>query len=349
MTKVITRYFDDVSTAHAVRSELYLGQGLPKRIISLYTGDAGAAALESAHGVETKTAAEYKKRLAKGGAVLLVRAGFKPLGVAQITRDVMAEMGAADLKGLVEEVTVGDEGSHAPSVLRGHPLILAGARDGDSNTFHMANWPIPLISRRKPLTGSIFPEHARMANFPLPLISRRKPGNASIFPRHARMANFPLPLISRRKPKDRFAFPRHARMANLFLPLLSKRKPSDRMAIHRHGRMAKWPFPLLLSDKVEPTALIPGGPRMANFPINLLSDRKPKDNFAFERHARMANFPIPLISKRKPFTGSIVPKHGRMANMILPLVLRRSEDPNNSDPNRFTMSSLFGWPTLIRR
>ena len=36
----------------------------------------------------------------------------------------------------------------------------------------MANFPIPLISRRKPFTGSIFPPHARMADAILPLVTR---------------------------------------------------------------------------------------------------------------------------------------------------------------------------------
>jgi hypothetical protein len=50
------------------------------------------------------TAKEYEKQVKKGGAVVLVRAGYRPLGVAQTARDVAEEMGAIDLGDLVEEV-----------------------------------------------------------------------------------------------------------------------------------------------------------------------------------------------------------------------------------------------------
>jgi hypothetical protein len=58
---------------------------------------------------------------------------------------------------------------------------------------------LPLISDRKPFTGSLFPKHARMANMLLPLTNRRKPFTKSIFPKHARMAKFLLPLTTRRR------------------------------------------------------------------------------------------------------------------------------------------------------
>ena len=63
----------------------------------------------------------------------------------------------------------------------------------------MANFPISLLSDRKPFTGSIFGRHARMANFPLPLISKRKPFTGSLIAPHARMADMFLPLTIRRE------------------------------------------------------------------------------------------------------------------------------------------------------
>jgi hypothetical protein len=59
----------------------------------------------------------------------------------------------------------------------------------------MANFPIPLLSDRKPMDASIIPRHARMANFPIPLISKRKPFTGSVVPRHGRMADAILPLV----------------------------------------------------------------------------------------------------------------------------------------------------------
>ncbi len=104
-------------------------------------------------------------------------------------------MGAADLGRLVEEVFIKDELRPTLHILGDHPHMLTRPRDPSSTTYHMADWPIPLISRRKPLTGSVISRHGHMAGFPVPLIDNRKPYTGSIFPRHARMADFLLPLV----------------------------------------------------------------------------------------------------------------------------------------------------------
>ena len=341
MTKVITRYFDRLAAARLVRKELLHMRNFPRRIVHVFENADDIEERLAVKHVLADTAKAYKGRLANGGAVVLVEAGYKPLGVAKITREVAAQMGAADLGDIVEEVRVKDDTNFKLSVDQDHSLILSRFRDPDDTNYHMANWPIPLISRRKPFRGSLLPhDHAHMANWPISLISKRKPFTGSIFSRHARMANFPIPLISKRKPADRLAFPRHARMANFPIPLISKRKPYTGSIFARHARMANWPFPHLINGKQGTNALMPGGPRMANFPISLLSDRKPYTGSIFSPHARMANFPISLISKRKPFTGSIFSRHARMANMILPLV---------STPREFTGRGVFGLPTLSKR
>jgi hypothetical protein len=92
-----------------------------------------------------------RETVAKGGAVVLVRAGYRPLGVAQTTRDVAEEMGAIDMGDLVEEVYLKDAPERfSNSLLLDHPSLLTRNRVPGSTTYHMANWPIPLISRRKP-------------------------------------------------------------------------------------------------------------------------------------------------------------------------------------------------------
>jgi hypothetical protein len=87
----------------------------------------------------------------------------------------------------------------------------------------MANWPFPHLINSPRGQNALMPGAPRMANFPISLISRRKPFTGSAFGRHARMANFPISLISRRKPFTGSAFPRHARMANMILPLVIRR------------------------------------------------------------------------------------------------------------------------------
>lgn len=340
MTQVITRYFESAKRARMAKRDLVFIHDFSPRIIDLFDSPDGAAEHLSKQGVDAATVAAYTERLASGGAVILVRAGFRPLGVAQTTRDALAALHPADMGDLVEEVRVKDDPT-PPSVYRDHPLVMTRMREPGQTTYHMANWPIPLISRRKPWTGSLLPDqHGRMADMILPLTNRNKPYTWSMLEPHQRMANWPIGLISKRKPFDGFAFPRHARMANMFLPLISKRKPYTGSILEPHARMANWPFPHLINGKRGNNQLIPGAPRMANFPIPLLSKRKPYDGFAFPRHARMANFPIGLISKRKPITASIFSRHARMANFILPLIIR-SRTP--------TGRGYFGLKTLSSR
>jgi len=303
MTKVITRLFESPEQALKVRRELVQQERLSVRIVHLYdTADGLSDTLTAAH-VDAKTAKTYQERVGAGGAVLMVQAGYRPLAVATTTREVMARMGALDLSPLIEEVEVEDAPETRMSVLSGAPLMLSRERDPYATDFHMADWPIPLISRRKPFTYTVLPPHAKFAGWPLAHISKRKPYTGSIVGRHSRMASFPIPLIS---------------------------------------------FPHLINGKTGTNALIPGAPRMANFPIPLLSKRTPNTASIFPRHARMANFPISLISKRKPYTGSLFPKHARMADMILPLVIKRQDNPRYGS-ERFSLSRMFGLPTLIKR
>lgn len=350
MAKVITRYFESAARARSVRDELIYRRRFSPTILDLYeSAEDLDAKLVAAH-VEAKTAKGYAKKMAKGGAVLLVRAGYRPLAVAQTTREVTADMGAADMGALVEEVVVKDEPGRKISVLQDHRLFMSRPRDPASTNHYMADWPIPLISRRKPLRETTLTGHGRMANFPIPLISRRQPYSESTIPRHGRMANFLLPLLSSRKPYTESAIPRHGRMANFPIPLTNRRKPFTGSLFPRHQRMGTWPFPLLINGKTGANALIPGSPRMANFPIPLLSRRKPFAESAFGRHARMANFPIPLTSRRKPYTDSAIPRHARMADFILPLTVKRSvKDPQDRDDGRFSFSRMFGLPTLLHR
>lgn len=347
MAQIITRYFENASKTFDAKRTLQFA-GFPPRDMKIFTDAEGLVDALTAENVDAEAAKAYQKKLANGGAVFLARATYKPLGAARLTREVTADLGAADMGDLVQEVFVQDRPSKVASILTEHPLFLTKARDQSSTGNYMADWPIPLISRREPSEAFLFDRHARMANFPIPLISKRKPSDNFAFPRHARMANFVLPLISKRKPSDKFAFPRHARMANFPIPLLSKRKPYTGSMIGKHTRMANWPFPHLIDGETGTNSLVPGGARMANFPIPLISKRKPSDKFAFPRHARMAKFPLPLLSKRKPFTGSIVPRHGRMADAILPLVIKHGES-SGSGGQGFSFSRLFGLPTLRER
>ena len=347
---VISRYFDDASKALNARYELVNVRKLSHKIVALHDSADGLVEKLTDANVDAGAARAYSDRMQNGGAVIVVQAEYKPLGVARITREVLDEMGAVAMPGVTEEVLHrGPPRKQSFRVLTDHPKFLTKERDPMSTNYHMADWPLPLIVRtsRKPI-GIIRP-HARMADMFYPLTMEYTPYTKSIFQRHARMADFPLPLISKRKPFTGSIFPRHARMANFPLPLISRRKPRNRSIFPRHQRMATVPFPLLINGKTGQNALMPGAPRMANFPIGLLSSRKPYTGSVFSRHARMANFPIGLISKRKPYSGSAIPRHGRMANMFLPLVTKRSNTAAKDGGSGFSFSKMIGLPTVIRR
>jgi len=180
MTKVITRLFESPEQALKVRRELVQQERLSVRIVHLYdTADGLSDTLTAAH-VDAKTAKTYQERVGAGGAVLMVQAGYRPLAVATTTREVMARMGALDLSPLIEEVEVEDAPETRMSVLSGAPLMLSRERDPYATDFHMADWPIPLISRRKPFTYTVLPPHAKFAGWPLAHISKRKPYTGSI-------------------------------------------------------------------------------------------------------------------------------------------------------------------------
>ena len=349
MAKLITRYVDSAARAAEIRSEMLYRKGFPAHIVRVYDKAEGLAARLIAAEVRPATAEAYQARMAGGGAVIVVRAGYKPLGVAKMTRETLAAMGVPPQAGLVEEVAVKDDRTPVPRVLAGHPLVMTRQRDPNSTNHYMANWPLPLIIKRGRPVPSAIPPHARMAAWPIPLLMPRGPSMKPMFPPHARMANFPIPLISKRQPSTASIFPRHARMANFPIPLISRRKPYTGSLFPRHQRMAPWPFPLLINGKTGTNALMPGAPRMANFPIPLISKREPSTASIFPRHARMANFPIPLISKREPSTASIFPRHARMADFPIPLLVGHSEETQPAMKGGFSISKMFGIPTVIRR
>ncbi|MEM8570083.1 MAG: PucR family transcriptional regulator [Pseudomonadota bacterium] len=349
MTKVITRFFDSAEHLGSVRKELTFELKFPSRIVSVFDQADGMADALIAANVHPETGKAYEARASNGGGVLMVRAGFQPLGVARMARERLAARGAVDMGDLVEEVEVREAPEARSSILSDHPLLLSRVRDPESTNYFQAEWLLPLLIRDRKTIPSGISSDAHMAEVFLPLTIRRKPFDRSVFPRHARMANFPIPLTNRRVPYSKSAFPRHARMANFPIPLLSKRKPYTRSLIARHARMANWPFPHLINGKIHTNSLMPGAPRMANFPISLLSKRKPYTGSIIPKHGRMANFPIPLTNRRVPYSKSAFPRHARMANWPIPLVISHGEAEAVEPKRGFSFSKFLGLRTVIRR
>jgi len=359
MTKIITRCYETGEKARIVRHELIEMQKFSPRIIGLYdSADGLVEKLTDAH-VQEATAKAYENVVKTGGAVVLVRAGYRPLGVAQTTRDIAEDMGALDMGDVVEEVYIKDEPERfSNSILLDHPKFLTRDRVPGSTTYHMANWPIPLISRRKPLTESIIKPHAYMANWP---IGHLVPHDVRygrfpfdfLIPGHKFQAGFPIGhLVPHNVRYGRFPFglliPGNKFMANWPIGHLI---PGHKfMAKFPFGhlvpngmRMANWPFPLLINGKTGTNSLVPGQKYMAKFPFDhlvphnvrygrfpfglLVPGNKFMAKFPFAHivpgHKFMAKFPFAHIVPGHKYMakfpfGHIVPGHKYMANWIWP-------------------------------
>jgi len=226
MTTVITRLFANKEVADRVSTTLYW-EGLPNNQLSVLVADAGESAealtarLTKAQ-VPEGSAPVYAGRLAEGGALLVARATYKPLGAAQIVREVTVRAGAIPVDGVEDDVYVPDGPDHAPSVLKDHPRFFT--------------LPIEPEVPVGPITAQL---GMRM------LSSRRK--RVSVFRggRYMSRAFWPMKLVSKgRKANSAMSGTRH--MSRLFWPMpLLKSRPARRKVIpgggHPFSRALGWP------------------------------------------------------------------------------------------------------------
>ena len=338
MTTVITRYFDSASKARDAWHELVHRERFPLRILRMFEQSEGLVDALTGMQIPEDTARAYEKKMSGGGAVIMVLAGYKPLGVAKIARTIMAQMGAADMGDLVEEALVPDTRPPTKSILRDHRHFLLRRRDPYSTSHHMADWPIGLISRRKPFKEMVFEPHQRMANWPIDLLL---PGNKRygrfpfdyLVPGHRFQAKFPFGhLVPHNRRFGRFPFgflvphsKRYGRFPFGFLVPHGKRYgrfPFD-FLIRNGRRMASWPFPLLINGKQGGNALIPGHKYQAKFPFDhLVPHEKRYGRFPFgflvSHNRRYGRFPFGLLVPGHKFMakfpfGHIVPGHKHYA------------------------------------
>lgn len=338
MTTIITRYFENADHAEHAKRELVYGQRVSPSIIRIYdSADGLAETLKQAH-VAEDAAKEYEKRMGKGGAVVAVRAGYKPLGVAKITREVLSAKGAADLGDFQEETFYKDERKRSLKILHEHPYMLTRRRQQSGDTYHMADFPIPLISRRKPYNDMVISRHGRMADKPIGLLL---PGSKRygrfpfdfLIPGHKFMAKFPFGhIVPGHKFMAKFPFahivPGHKFMAKFpFGHIVPGHKFMAKFPfghiVPGHNRMANWPFPLLINGKQHTNSLVPGHKFMAKFPIDhLVPGHKFMAKFPFAHivpgHKFMAKFPFAHIVPGHKFMAKfpfahIVPGHKHMA------------------------------------
>ena len=329
MPIAITRFFDDPAEANAASRELVQDKKLPRDIVRAFKSADGMVTALTNAGVDPGTAGAYDQRMAQGGAVLLVVADYTPLGVARITRETLAGYNTADMGSHPEEAAAKYARAATLSVLPNSPRMLTRLRDPSDTTYHMANWPIPLITKgRGPRPTPLVSSDDHMASWPIGLS----------LPRNIRFGKFPFGLL----------VPGHKFMAKFpFAHLIPGHKFQAKFPfghlVPGHRRMANWPFPLLINDTSHSNSLIPGHKYQAKFPFaHLIPGHKYQAKFPFghivPRHRFMAKFPFAHIVPGHRFMAKfpfghivpghkfqakfpfahIVPGHKFMANWILP-------------------------------
>jgi len=197
MTTIITRVFPDAAEAESAVRRLTL-RGLPRqdRHIITQSGDVKGALTQAQ--VHKSAVTPYASLIAKGHAVLVVHAGFKPLGVARITRDVLAKFDTIDAgAAAVEEHKLAWQPDHAPSVLKDHPLFLT-LPDMPMPGRISSSFGMPLLKEHKD-KGSLSKSGKPASRFfwPMPLLTK-KSRSSSVFSggRHMSKLFWPQRLVS---------------------------------------------------------------------------------------------------------------------------------------------------------
>lgn len=201
MTTLITRLYDSKATAQKTADRLYW-IGFPRDALTVVTGTDKAeiqARLTRAE-VPDDAAPIYAKSVAGGTALLVIRAGYRPLCAAQIARDMTAKSATLDVGVTTTESKVKDRPEKAMSVLKNHPRFLTSAVEpGARRTSRLSNQlGMPLLTKRRERTSAISGgRHMSKLFWPMKLLSKDR--NASSAIKGGRLVSrafWPLPHLS---------------------------------------------------------------------------------------------------------------------------------------------------------
>lgn len=146
MTTIITRLYPDAVTAQAVVAAL-LGYGHDQDTIDVIVKDGASDLMDRMRTsrVGPDAAATYTKHMVgNNNALLVVRAGYNPVGAARNAIKVAARYGSVDV-GLDDEnqyVREDADTSRNLSLMAGHPLLMSNPHQTPSHGHIMGNNPI---------------------------------------------------------------------------------------------------------------------------------------------------------------------------------------------------------------
>jgi hypothetical protein len=196
MTTLISRLFADEAAARSAAERLYF-KGIPRGDIKIITGGADANTRLARAKVHESAIGPYAQALAAGNAALVVRATYKPLGAARITREILAKRDTIATAGVTDDYGLPYEPERAPSVLKDHPHMLS--LPGFAPRGHMSSaFGMPLLKEHKAKRSVTAPgRRMSRAFWPMPLLKSKSHSSSAIRGgRHMSRMFWPMPLLA---------------------------------------------------------------------------------------------------------------------------------------------------------
>lgn len=196
MATIITRVFQDEAAARSAAKRVVF-RGLPERHVMVISGHdpVQLSARMARADVHESAIPVYVQTLGAGQALLVVRATYKPLCAARITREELAKRTTIDVGEVIDDYFVPDGPERAKSVLKSHPRFFtmplgsyARGRVTEGIGFKT------IIRKRRRVSASMTGTRVSRAFWPMPLLSRK---DRTIKVMHGHMSKFfwPMPLL----------------------------------------------------------------------------------------------------------------------------------------------------------
>ena len=232
MTQVITRLFADHQTARRAEGQFRFF-GFPRNIYRTLTADDAATAdalvdkLTRA-GVQEATAKAYAAKMTPESALLIVSAGYKPLGVAKKTREILDRLTSVKVGKHPEENWIPTPPNRAPSILKDHPRLLTLPEELENPRGPISrDLGVRLLSEPRNRTSAMTNGGRRMSKmfWPMPLLkSKGKASSAISGGKHMSRMFWPMPLLSTKTRRNSVIRGGALPMSRLFgLPTVSRR------------------------------------------------------------------------------------------------------------------------------
>ncbi len=178
MTTIITRLYSD-DAAHAAVAALASG-GFDADMVRVIPAGADAKSAMGAARISDVVASAYAAAMKSGHSLVVVEAGFNPVGAARKAMKILAKHPSIDV-GLESEdnyIREFPDARHSNSIMAGNPLVLSNPYAKASHGHILGSNP---VSRSKPRTSAIRGGAYMSKMFwPMALLSKPRSRNSAI-------------------------------------------------------------------------------------------------------------------------------------------------------------------------